>query len=425
MPDAQNHFLLDRFNSLMIKSLNWPLNKGYPNNIRTVVLNLLALSTGLPICELVLMRWEDIMENVSESEVEAKDFFYIRRYKNCIHPSIRRKIEECYVLLEYPKITSQIVPSSLLEDGLFLVGCLFVGENVRFRDFLKQKSLPINPKLIETIYQVTFGRKVIEICGFTKQTSQDLRRHFKFKTNQEILTHLSLSKEQAQFDISKLNLYAPRLFKIENKNFDNGSKFQGFITLSSFLSASFKGFDNALSSSIKCLLWISLLNGIKMSSLLKLKIFDVEGFDEDTNNTLIVNWNNKKLVISKELNEFLNAHISRYGKTQDMPLFQTNRGNTISSSSLLRELRKVMKLLGHKHAEKFIINTPLIAWGRRIIEVKGDHPPTIIAMRKQLGFNSKKDLFEFLELHNHNPKKGVTIEGNYVTDIYKAIAYDL
>jgi len=419
------------FNSRLQNVINSPVEQASNHNVKAVVINLLALATGLAYKVITELRWEDIIENDAEDEIEVKEYLYIRRYGNFLHETIRKKIVDCYTILKYPKLTERIAhisdkDPSYLRNMLVTIRCFGLSLPNIVEKATIMKVYGMEEKEIEQIHSIHFGRKVIQDCGFTKETARRLRQHFRCKSNADILELLFITKEQAKCDIFKINLDARSPFvKIQSKNFNSGHNFQKFVTLSNFLAFNYAGYGTALSSSVKCLLWLSLYNGLKMSSLIQINLADVKNWKSllKASYGIKIEYLEFDLIMPSALRFFLGMHLIEYSQKPNQPLFITNRGNRISTSSLLRELRKSLKLIGHKQADKFTIDTPLIMWGRRIIELKGDHAPTIRELKKHFGFNSKKQLFDYLQISN--PKKGYEIMGNYEQDIYKAITYDI
>lgn len=411
--------LLDRFDTLIDNALELPVLKKTVewNDNHQILLLIIILSTGLPISEINKLRWEDILDVGGIDGVKVKEQLFIRRYANFIHPIIGTKIETLYVEgFLSPKMTSLLFPANKAENALFYL-LAFLLEEQKHYEIYRQAGHPMEISLFNSFFQATFGRKVVRFCGFNKETARQLRRHFRVKSNDEVLNILCMEKPIA-FNLENINLYGGEYFPLENKNFENGYPFQSFIYLDRFLSGGVSVCQR--DAAMLCLMLLSLHNGIKMSTLLKLETSDVY-LKKDSHSPKEIIFNNHKLVLSTSVKSAFSIYFFKYGFEHSLPLFRTNRGNRISSSSLQREITFVMKQFGHKYYNSFNPDSFLISWGRRIISIKGDHKPTVKALKERLKLKTEEDLHIFLNLQN--PKKGYSIKGRYEKDIYKAITY--
>ncbi|AXG73844.1 hypothetical protein DVK85_06165 [Flavobacterium arcticum] len=411
--------LLDRFDILINKALELPVLQKtveWNDNYRILLL-IVILSTGLPISEINKLRWEDILDVGGIDGVKAKEQLFVRRYANYIHPIIQVKIETLYVQgFLSPKMTSLLFPAHKTENALFYLHAFLSIEQKHFSIYC-QEGHPMDITLFNYFFQATFGRQVVRVCGFNKETSRQLRRHFRVKSNDEVLYLLCMDKPTV-FNLENLNLYGQEYLYLESRNFENGYAFQSFIYLNKFLEDII--FECQRDAAMQCLMLLSLHNGIKMSALLKIESSDVY-FKKDSLNPEAIMFCNHKLVLSKTIESAFKRYFFKYGYDNSLPLFRTNRGNRISPSSLQRELTSVMKQFGHKYYKSFNQDSFLISWGRRVISITGDHKPTIKALKERLKLKTEQDLYRFLQLQN--PKKGYSIKGRYEKDIYRAITY--
>ena len=103
--------------------------------------------------------------------------------------------------------------------------------------------------------------------------------------------------------------------------------------------------------------------------------------------------------------------------------FITNKGNPLTQPSLHREVIKALKLLKFQHADKFTTKSTLIMYGRRIIELKGNHKPTIKALKQHLNFKSTSELFKFLYINEYKGYKDSSLKS--FDSVFEHILYDL
>lgn len=411
--------LLNRFDALIDNALELPVFKKTIewNDNYQILLLIIVLSTGLPISEINKLRWEDILDIGGIDGVKVKEQLFVRRYANYIHPVIRVKLETLYIKgFLSPKMTSLLFPANKTENALFYLLAFLLEERKHFTIY-RQERHPMEISLFNSFFQATFGIKVLRVCGFDKETARQLRRHFRVKSNDEVL-YLLCMKKPTSFNLENINLYGREYLSLENRNFENGYPFQSFTYLNRFLTDIVCVCQR--DAAMRCLMLLSLHNGIKMSALLKIESSDVY-FKKDSLSPEAIMFYNHKLVLSESVTSAFNDYFFKYGFEKSLPLFRTNRGNRISSSSLQRELTSVMKQFGHKYYMSFNPDSFLISWGRRVISIKGDHKPTIKALKERLNLKTEKDLHIFL--HLHDPKKGYSIRGRYEKDIYRAITY--
>jgi hypothetical protein len=415
--------ILDRYDKLIYRALwLYVLRKDVEwNDNDRILLILIALSTGLTIDEISELTWEDILDVAGIDGLRSKTEIYVRRYANYLHPIIRIKLETIYKQGALsPKITSPIFSEKITERELFIVLTFFLYEKELFSNY-KEFGHPMDASLFNIFFQATFGRRVMRVCGFDKETARQLRRHFRVKTNNEVL-HLLALEEPLQYSLSNIRLDVQDYLNLKSKNFDNGYKFQNFSSLDDFLTSSKP--NTQRDAAMKCLMVLSLHNGIKISSLLKIKTSEiiVEPDNYRGFNVKKIVFNGSELVINSKVNSAFYSYFYVFGFDPSLPLFRTNRGNAISSSSLYRELPETMRVLGHKYYKSITLDSFIISWGRKVITVKGFHKPTIKALKTHLKIKTEKSLYKFLFIEPlDTPKQQYN---RYEKDIYKAICYD-
>ena len=120
--------------------------------------------------------------------------------------------------------------------------------------------------------------------------------------------------------------------------------------------------------------------------------------------------------------EYIKEH--HQNKVLNNYVFIMNTGNPITQPSLSREIKKALKNMKFPHADKMTPNSTVIMYGRRIIEIKGDHKPTIRKLKEHFYFKSKKELFEFLHLISSKEKSSTNFKGKMRKNIFEDILYD-
>ena len=203
-------------------------------------------------------------------------------------------------------------------------------------------------------------------------------------------------------------------------------------------------YQKTIGNSIWLLLLLSLYNGVSTSKLLDLKWKDILKVGETQDDfeilsSCILDGVTIKIIEVVRQN-LLNHFQPRIKKTfrketytfdyyapdcTTLPelnshVFITNTGSPLIQNSLSREMKKALKWWSFPHADKFTTKSTLIMWGRRIIEIRGDHKPTIKALKKHFNFKSQDELFKFLCI-NYNKE----VKGKMRKNIFEEIFYDL
>lgn len=418
-------------------------------NLRHVFF-ILSLSTGIKIEDLLSLKWKNLVVLGSENEAVVKNELELRKYVIPIHPQLKLLITKSYSYYLFPKLDSLVIQSD--ESTSHPNKARVVKRIVRYslqtiKQYLK---LSIEYEILEPKYdvltQILFGRKVFEVNGYTNEISKKLKQHFDIRTNKEIFDFLGyISKDEIKYQLSHINLDSSNLIaRLEDKNFNTNFPIQKFTAFSKFLINRNKN-NSLVTDSIAVLLLISLYNGVRPSLLLKLKWKDVAQFDD--NNNLMEIW--ESVVLGKHI-IFLNQeikknllsifnHLYNYGfdeitfetvkiKTQassDDYLFRMNSGKPITQPSLLREMKNALRAINFPHANKITTKSTLIMFGRRIIEIKGDHKPTIKRLIEHYNFRSKKQLFDFLYIDYKVEKNPFSFKGKVRKTIFEEILYDL
>ncbi len=427
--------------------------------IKRIIL-ILSLATGLEMKYVYTIKWKELLTLGTENNAIVKDELRVRKYYIPIHPKVKFLLSDLYCKLGYPNPELEIiktVPKIIkteydfynLSEWVLRGGSSYKNEiNKIGRNHLEAFNFDIYS-------QILFGRKVFAVNGYTNDICKFLKLHFKFRTNKELFSFLGYeSKDDIQFDLVNINLNAVGVFiQLEDKNFndDNNSPFQKFTAFSKFLLSEIVAFKGPITNSVRLLLLISLYSGIKPSRLIRLKWHQLIHIDEEEKTIEIKKlfvFENQKIKIYKEFeNNLLEHFVYTAGKTQNITfyykaslkqkfserpslegnVFVTNKNNPLTQPSLSREIKKTLQNLRFPHAEKLTSTSTVIMYGRRIMEIKGDHKPTIQKLKEHFKFKSKKELFDFLHLtgSRDKAKEIYNFKGKVRKNIFEGILYDI
>lgn len=426
------------------------------------ILLVLCLTTGIDLNIILSLKWKDILELGSENNAIVKGELGIRKYLIPFHPKTKQLISELYNKLGFPNL------DSLIADGIYenkkmsnqelAELMLRIGKNRA--KFFKIEQQHLREFDFEKYLLVIFGRKALETNGYSNSVSKQLKLHFGFKLNQELFDFLGYnSKKDIKYNLHRINLDCSEpLIALPDKNFNDSKNqypFQKFTAFSKFLISELNYYKPTVTNSIRLLLIISLYNGIKPSTLIRLKWQDIIEIDNDEQSISIKDylifedyyiniseWLKEKLLYHFEkilehskdnpLEEDKNARYSIRGKIRyksspnlNSYLFVMNTGNQITQPSLSREIKKALNQMGFPHANKITSKSTVIMYGRRIIEIKGDHKPTIQKLKEHFNFRSKEELFKFLYIDLKQEKKEFQFKGKTRETIFDEILYDL
>lgn len=421
----------------------------------------LGLTTGLQIEIILGLKWRDLISNDNGYDIIVKNELATRKYLIPIHPKVRELIYKMYFNIGHPNIDSLIIDSIPIKERLseeMLVRNMIMSGSSNMRILYKMDNETLNGFNFQNFTQVLFGRKVFEANGYSNELSKDLKQHFGFRLNEELFDFLGYkSKEDIKYELSNVNLKSKNvIIELEDKSFHNKHPFQKFNAFSDFLTIGNVNSLDSLHNSIRMLLLISLYTGIRPSTLIRLKWEDVLEIDEIQNTVDIkssIPIDGFVLKTTQEIrdglliqlekihrnlnNEWLEETSARYQiknklKSQndknpalDTHIFVMNSGNPITQPSLSREIKKVMQQIGFPHPDKITTKSTSIMFGRRIIEIKGDHKATIDSLKDHFNFRSKKELFDFLYIEINHKKKEFRIEDKVREPMFEEILYDL
>ncbi|MCO6163950.1 hypothetical protein [Flavobacterium sp. NRK F7] len=425
------------------------------------ILLIICLTTGLDIRLVTDLKWKDILSLDSENDFDVKDQLTLRNYLIPVTPIIKSKLLNIINSLDFKfeledSIIEQIPEEYKKNIDLLYESIVITLSSKEYYFYnLKLKEEFIKLYDFKTYTQRIFGRKVLEVNGYNNKISKDLKQHFGFKLNSELLNFLGYqSKDEIHFEIHKINLIdGGNIVKLKDKNFNQGYYFQKFNSFLLFLEKINSKEKNI--NSIKLLLKLSLHLGIRPSSLINLNWEDVLIINEDEKSIAVIDTiylKKYKLSLSSQIKESLlsffvfsndknnfsaypikdnltilrNKDLLEY-KTKpvlNIPIFTMNSGNRITQPSLSREIKKCLNQFGFRHSDKFKSFSTSIMFGRRILEIKGDHKPTIQKLKEHFNFRSEKDLFAFLHIDVETEKGEYKFRDKKRRNMFEEIAYD-
>lgn len=469
---------MDKYTLLIINNLDYnqiltdllkpnEADRVFPAQMSKKVILILALITGLPLRSLICLNWNNILQYDGKGGATIKSQLEVdRKYDFHISLKVHKQIIQFYNYLGQPSfntpIAEQLRGYSKLENW-------YAGTNVTLGlgKFENLEADIISKYKNEHLTQILFGRRVLETCGYSSKLCKFLMGLFKIESKDILLDFLGFkSKKDIAYSLNDISMNegkkdryqfgSSRSFLNDNKHFfniiDNSDKyypFQHFQLFYDFLKVVNLSSHDVKTRGVLSLLMISLTNGIRPSSLLKLKWSDVfeigkkngildcyllkKSFKFGRHIIKIDNHTMKLLIV-----QFSILHAGRGVKVDtdnrqltfldgapplENECFITNRKNTLTQPSLLREIRKALQKAEFQHAEKFTTKSTMIMYGRRIIEMKGNHPQTIKALKKHFNFRRTQDLFDFLYINN---KKGSNIPdiGEF-SSVFDHILYDI
>ena len=418
------------------------------------IILVLSLATGLEMKYVYNLKWKELLMLGTENNAVVKDELRVRKYYIPIHHKVKFLLSDLYCKLGYPSLELEIIntiPLRLGTDRLsewILRGA--ASEHLNEINKINVKHLKVFN--FEIFSQILFGRKVFAVNGYTNDISKFLKLHFKFRTNKELFFFLGYrSKDEIQYSLNNINLDANGAFiELEDKNFNDGYPFQKFTAFSKFLESELIAYKGPVTNSIRLLLLISLYNGIRPSRLLSLKWHEVIHVNQEERTIQIKKspvFEKQNIKIYAEFRKNLLEHyvhtmettqnVIFYSKSRGRKTYSTipnlednvfisNKYNPLTQPSLSREIKKALQNLRFPHAEKVTSTSTAIMYGRRIMEIKGDHKPTIQKLKEHFNFKSKKQLFDFLHLtgSREKDKEIYNFKGKVRKNIFEGILYD-
>ena len=440
------------------------------NNVSSVyrAICILCMTTGLDMKLVYNLKWGDLLSLGSENNALVKEILKVRQFRIPIHNKVKQFLSSTYGWVGYPKLDIKLIdtfPKGKYDDRRHE---WIVRSICSSAEIFKMNDKYLQEFNYDNYTKILFGRKVFEVNGYSNDVSKYLKLHFGFHTNKELFQFLGYdSKNDIKCELNSINLFADGNFvMLEDKNFNEKSEnnnyypFQKFSAFSNFLTSGVLFHQEYIINSIRLLLLVSLYNGIKLTKLLKLKWCDIGEINAETKcieirsknvfgeyhinidekfkkiieaffiiilKNIIKETHNLALKNNYDMEQYSYENIEEYylnGVLINGFVFITNTGNPITQPSLSREIKKALRYLNFPHADKMTSNSTVIMYGRRIIEIKGDHKPTIKKLKEHFKFKSKKELLDFLYLTGSKEKSSTNFKGKMRKNIFEDILYD-
>lgn len=454
--NTQDIASLISFEDLLSSALKEPMQSFERVSVYKTVL-LLALITGLEISFILTLKWKDVLRLGSENDAKVNNELTVRKYSIPLHPKVKQQLSEIYAELGFPKLDTLItdkLPKSDLIDRARLPEYIITSLSSNRSKFLKIDDNFRRRFNFEDCTQVLFGRKVFEVEGYTVKISKLLKQHFELKSNEELFNALGYgSKEEIVYELFNINLDSRHLsIEFDDKNFNQGYPFQKFTAFSRFLQNGKTFYREPVTNSIRLMLLLSVYNGIRPSTLVHLNWKDIIQIDK-TQKTIEIrefsNFAGYTIKICKEFSDKFLYHFElgmdrlpknpleiadkRYQISNkvkfkkmpklDSPVFVMNTDSRITQPSLSREIKKGLQRMEFPHSDKLTSKSTVIMYGRRILEIKGNHKMTIKRLKEHFNFKSERELFKFLSL-DHD-RAGLRFKGRMRQNMFEEILYDL
>lgn len=461
------HFIVGKldFNQIMLKLLAGnPTNKAFKDQVIHRTIMIIAMASGLPLKEVIHLEWKDIVTTDSRGQISiTKEFNGIQDLTISI--KLSKQLLDNYKSLNQPKLESKIINGLSKHkeiDELLLPLNIAIGIH-KTKGIDKEAYISFKNKYLT---QILFGRRVFEVFGYTNETCQYLKKHLKIRTHQKLFDFLGYkSKEDIEYHLSDISMIEgtkdrfihgdPPCFLEDDKHFsipkedsaDEYYPFQHFQVFYDFLNNIRQKEYSILTQAIVSVLTLSLTNGIRLSTLLNLKWSDlfIKGtnlyhpyliikkkvtlgrfqlhIDMGTAEKILLYY--QGILYYKGIEAFnIKDKLTFHGELPDLDdhCFVNNQQNPITSHNIKRYLDTALKELNFEHAKKFTLKSTLIMYGRRIVELKGNHKPTIQLLKEHFKYRRAYDLFKFLYISEQKGNKGEIIEINSVFD---HILYDI
>ena len=388
----------------------------------------IALTTGIPISHFTGRYWHEFIT----SEVNGR-YVVIPKilYRNQLHVLP-------WIVVELIKRVKQ--SNNLPSDEKILPD--FDWDTYIYRRFINRyfskKDLSDFDIDFSRYPQILFGKQILIKNGYTNGVCKFLKNMFGFRLNKELENFLLIEDlSKCQLILLSIDLCCPNeLFVFNDKGFSTNRDYSNFLAFNEYLTqysrkSKYSRSKDLFSRSIKAkhyhsiyiLIVVCLYNGLRPAFLKDLCWKDfVEINNEDQ--TLKIHsqfrYRGKTIIVPDicthdinilcpicshpfsylELNTFrpyLKKNIQNYIATNPK-VFISAKGGDIQLQSLKRDIQKILKNLDFDFWNQVTTLSFQRMWGRRILEINGDHKPTIRQLKEHFNLKSKRELFHFLDV---------------------------
>ena len=403
--------------------------------VRTCIF--LSLILGIEFETILNMKWSQIFKYNSNDKLILSKNIGVRNYEIPICFKLHEPIFAQVKKLDYPDLDQKII--SIVNNTTKNIE-LEIYETIRkiFHFNSDSDVLPTTldeRNILKKLPLIMFGRRVFRVYGYSDKTCKFLKRHFKIKYNKDLLDFLGYDTID-EIDYELINIYIPdasKTFILSEKNFNHPEQypFQDYEVFHDFLITR-KGLD-LTTASIRLLLLLGLSNGVRLSLLLQIKWKELVYITESGYARLISTLHIGKFILNISYpyiikNHFLIDPLSNNLEYKELnsSVFVMNSGNPITQPSLHRNVLKALQNMSFRHYKLFTTKSPMIMYGRMIIEIKGDHGLTIKQLKEHFNFRSTKKLCEFLYIDIEKRRNKETYEfTNHNKSVFDEVLYDL
>ena len=374
----------------------------------------IALTTGIPISHFFGKYWHEfITKEVNGRYANPKVL-----YRNELHilpwivVDLIKRVYQSNNLPFDKKITADF------EWDLFIYKKLLQG-------YFPQNHLSDFNLDFSRYPQIIFGRQILIRNGYTNEVGKFLKSMFGIRLNKELENFLLIEDlSKCHLKLASIDLHCPDdLFLFKDNEYRNKSDYYNFLALDEYLKQCLLKTKNTHSRSIYVLIVLCLFNGLRPAFFKDLRWKEFLEINEDDRTFKIhseFTYRGRIILIPKDyaieiyklcpichpikitgnldtFKPYFEKTILNYTLTNPN-VFISAKGGPLMLQSLKRDIQKTLKNLGFDYWNKVSTLSFQKMWGRRILEINGDHKPTIRELKKHFNLKSKKELFLFLDV---------------------------
>lgn len=378
------------------------------------ILVAIALTTGIPISHFAGKYWDEFIT------IEVNGRYVVNPkilYRNELHilpwivVDLIKRVKQSNNLPTDEKILSDF------DWGSFIY-------NKFLKKYFPEKD--ISDFDIDFLYypQILFGRQILIKNGYSNGVGKFLKSMFGFRLNEELEKFLLIEDlSKCKLQLLSIDLYSPvELFVFKDKGFSTNRDYYNFLAFNEYLMQCISKKKDAHTRSIYLLIVICLYNGLRPAFLKNLcwknfveinnddKTFKIHSefkyrgkiiiipiiFEEEINRLCPIN---SSFSIHRNLGTFqpyIESKFENYIKNNPK-VFISPKGGDLQLQSLKRDIQKTLKKLDFPYWNQVTTLSFQRMWGRRILEINGDHKPTISQLKKHFNMKSKRELLLFLD----------------------------
>ena len=379
------------------------------------ILVAIALTTGIPISHFKGRYWYEFIT----SEINGR---YVVNpkilYRNELHVLP-------WIVIDLIKRVKQV--NNLPSDEKILAD--FDWGSFIYESFIKkyfpEKNLSDFDIDFSRYPQILFGRQILIRNGYTNKVGKFLKSMFGFRLNRELEKFLLIEDlSKWHLKLVSIDLYCPdELFVFKDKGFGSNKDYYNFLAFDEYLTQCLSKKKTTHSRSIYILIVLCLYNGLRPSFFKDLCWKDFVEINNESQSfkirsefkyrgkiIIIPNMYGKEIIrlcpicnilqINLKLDTFRpynKKSIENYNST-NLKVFTSAKGGDLQLQSLKRDIQKTLKNFDFVFWNQVTTLSFQKMWGRRILEINGDHKPTIKELKKHFNLKSKGELFLLLDV---------------------------